>query len=219
MSTRNPDADYDTPDQSIPYALEQWQKLIHTAYPARVESYDPATRRASVFPLLDLVKTDGTTVARAVIADVPVVQPHAGGLGVLMPIKVGDVVQVLVSERGIERFKRTFERSVPEEGFHAEKDAIIQPGYGPLNVTPVDSAAISIQSDDGRVSVRVSLTDGVTVESPDGIVLDGDVRVTGSLAVEGTNVTHQNTNIGRTHRHRGKPATLPPPADFTGTPQ
>ena len=218
MSNRDPDTQYDEPAKSIPWAIEQMLKLVHTAFPARIESYDAATRRASILPLIDLVRsTDGTTLPRAVIADVPVVQPHAGGLGVLMPVKVGDVVQALVNERGIERFKRTFQQSAPEGGMHAEKDAVVQLGYGPLEVTPVDDEAISIQSDDGRVSVRVSLTEGVTVTSPDGIRLEGDVTVTGSLAVDGADVTHKETDIGRTHRHI---ATAPgTPLQTSGPPQ
>lgn len=49
--------------------------------------------------------------------------------------------------------------------------------------------------------VTITIAGGNVTIANANITLDGDVAVTGSLAVAGPNVTHGDTNIGNTHTH------------------
>lgn len=89
-------------------AVERAQRGIRQALPAKVESYDEATRKASVQPLLLEGYTDaaGDRVAEAlpVITNVPIVFPGSGGARVRWPIARGDTVLLIFSSASLDRW-------------------------------------------------------------------------------------------------------------------
>ena len=216
MSNLNPDASYRGPVQAITRFLEGRLMDVHTISVGIVQDFDGAKRRASIQPALDNVKTSGETVQKPLLLDVPVLTHQTKRWLIGLPLEAGDTVLLVYSERGIERFKRTLQRGAPEAGvMHAEKDAIAIPGFGPVGaVTLASDTGVTVQSVDAVTAVIVEDAK-VTVKAA-AIKLDGDVTVTGSVEVEGGNLTHQRTNVGRSHRHAGKPATLP--GEITGVP-
>ena len=147
----------------LQFVLRQWAKAeIHTAMPGLVETYDPATRRARVRAALRLVTTtdtpgvDGDPMDRAPIVNVPVIFPSGGGFTMTFPLPEGSPVLLVMSERGVGDFKRTFEEANPTRGhFFAESDAMAIPGFGPLTVTPFDEEGATLQRDDGTAAVSV----------------------------------------------------------------
>ena len=217
MSNLNPDASYRGPVQAITRFLEGRLMDVHTISVGIVQSFDGAKRRASIQPALDNVKTSGETVQKPLLLDVPVLTHQTKKWLIGLPLEAGDTVLLVYSERGIERFKRTLQRGAPEAGvMHAEKDAIAIPGFGPVGaVTLASDTGVTVQSVDAVTAVIVEDAK-VTVKAA-AIRLEGDVQITGSLEVDGASVEHGGTDIGRSHVHPGKAATLP--TDFTGTPR
>ena len=176
MSNRNREIDYpdnerDTWNFLFAQAIKQ---DVHTALPATIVSYDSSTKRALVQPSIRLVLTgDLGEQPRAPIPDVPVFQPSAGGFAALFPVREGDPVMLIFSERGITQFKERYEESTPDDDApFSPRDAVALLGFGGASVTPKDPAALSIQSEDGGVSVVLSAGE-VRLEAGGNVLLLG----------------------------------------------
>lgn len=86
--------------------------LIRTITPARVVSYDPATERATVQPVLrgrfvDLEEEQITTYLPAPLAARPVLWTSAGDFGVVGELVADQEVTLLVSDRSISEWLQT----------------------------------------------------------------------------------------------------------------
>lgn len=74
----------------------------HTGMPGRIESYDAATRTASVLPLLRAKDWEtGDTFARPVIPSVPVMFPCGGGARIVWEPVPGDEVWLMFASRDL----------------------------------------------------------------------------------------------------------------------
>jgi len=196
MSNKNRDTDYSQLPIAVGFAIDQKIKGLHTALPAHVVEYSPATKRATVKPAIRLRLTNGSTLDRALIADVPVIHPSGGGYMVHLPLAAGDPVMLVFSARGIAKFKSAFKLADPDlESRLSAKDAVAIPGFGALNVAPA-GAGLTAQTEDGASFIEVT-PERVTVKSPGGLVVDGGVAITGGA------VTHNGKNIGDSHAHSG----------------
>ena len=196
MSSKNPEADYSQLAAAVGFAIDQKIKGLHTALPAHIVKYSPASKRATVKPAISLRMTDGSVVPRALIADVPVLHPSGGGYLVHLPLVAGDPVMLIFSERGISKFKKAFAHSPPDlEGRLSVKDAVAIPGCGALSVAPAGDG-LTVQTEDGASFIEVT-PERVTVTAPGGLVINGGVTVAGGA------VTHNGKNIGDDHHHEG----------------
>ncbi len=106
---------------------------LNVCMPARIESYDDATCKASVQPLVKRRYVDeaGTFQAEAlpVITNVPVVMPGSGGVRVKFPISVGDTVLIMFASCSLDRWLALGGLVDPEDGRRgALIDAIAIPG-------------------------------------------------------------------------------------------
>ena len=105
---RDPDARYDRIAQVLDFFFAQKIKALHTTIPGLVTAYDPLTKRANVQPALRMLLADGSEIEKPPILDVPLQQPAHGGHMVHQQVDVGDVVVLLFSKRGLEKFKLTW---------------------------------------------------------------------------------------------------------------
>jgi hypothetical protein len=114
---------------------------LHTAMPARVESYDPATQRADVQPLVKDALPDEEApggvraVSFPVIPGVPVLFPGGGGFRVTWPLQRGDGVLLVFSEVSLDVWKHGPPGEVvdPEAYWrHHLADAVALPGLRPF---------------------------------------------------------------------------------------
>ena len=183
----------------------------HTAAPGIVEEYDPATKRARVSPALAMLEEGGALKDRAVLLDVPVLHPSGGGYVVHLPIAAGDPVMLLFSERGLTAFKQTYARSAPDiDALMSERDAVAIPGFGALEVSPVEPGALCIQREDGTVSIVVTEGD-VTINVPAG----SNVHLGGGggeeLATRSFVARYFNTHVHPSPTGPTGPPTFPAP--------
>ena len=151
------DRDRDLQDATVAFTavFEEFVKDIHTILPGQVVSYDPDTQRAVVTPGYHLHMKDGRVLPRPPIADVPVVWFSAGGHTIHSRLQEGDNVVLMVSERGMDRWKVD---QVPGESsatMFSLKDAMAMPGFPAMSWTRVDYDGLVIQSENGMTSVRV----------------------------------------------------------------
>lgn len=73
------------------------------AYPAIVQSFNPITQTVEAYIAIQQI-VDGQDVTLPVLVDVPVVLPSVQGFHMTMPIKQGDEIVVMFSDRCIDRW-------------------------------------------------------------------------------------------------------------------
>lgn len=183
--------------------LQNFLRGVDDMIPAKVVSYDDATNRAVIKPLVMLGTTDGQKISRAQLSNIPVFRFGGGGFFIRFPVKAGDFgwlkatdrdMSLIMQRGGLEDWPNTLRQ-------HSFSDGMFFPDT--LKSWVIDGAnadALVIQSLDG--SVCVSLHSGkVKIEAAD-IEMVGNVQVTGNVAVTGT-MTNNGTNVGSTHVHSG----------------
>jgi hypothetical protein len=154
--------------QVIMDAIEARLIDVHTAMPGIVDSYDPSTGLASVKPALKRVYLNGDTVDLPVIKRVPVLMPRASGGAayVSMPLKQGDPVTMIFSERSLDVWKSTSGGSTVDPGDprkHHLADAYCFPGgYPTLGATMASATASDVVVVNGSAVLTLK-SDGTTV--------------------------------------------------------
>lgn len=154
---------------------------LHTALPARVESYDASAQVADVTPVLrrTLTTEDGSAVTEALptLRRVRVVHPraHGGGWHLHMPLTAGDFVLLVVLERDPTRWIATGEVSpTPDTRLHHLAHAVAIPGLYPhadrLTDPPTDALVVGREGG-ARLVLK---SDGSVVLYGDGIKLGSD---------------------------------------------
>lgn len=177
MSNINRELDWSQLSTVLDNFHEQRIKTLSTAMPALIEVFDQPSRRARVQPALSLLLTDGTTMRRAPIVDVPVVFPAGGGFSLIFPLAPGDAGMLLFSMRGILEFKRAYMESPPTaDRLFDLSDAVFLAGFGPISLMPATATGTALQTEDGATSLRVEPRDVVAVAP-------GEVSVTGGARV------------------------------------
>ena len=120
----------DVISRSIQHHLDD----VHTCLPGQIVTYDAKNQSAQVKPLIKKTYYNGQVVSLPVIVNVPVGMPSGGGATINMPIKSGDKVLILFSERSLERWLATGEDT--EQGVPRRfdlTDAFAITGFNPLN--------------------------------------------------------------------------------------
>ena len=194
MSQISPEVDYQNVSTVMKFVLEQFSKTFHTAIPGIVENYSSDVRRAQIRPALKLLLSDGTSLSRPPIVDVPVLWPSGGGMNIIFPLEQGDAVMLIFSERGIGQFKGMFSETLPDVvGLFSETDAVAVPGFGALGISPVDSGAACWQDNGGRNyialrpgQVEIETTGDVNIKGARGVEIKSPlVTIRGSVAIYG----------------------------------
>ena len=178
MTSRDPDLSYGADTEAMRFILDQTLKRVHTAIPGVVLSYDTDLRRATVQPGANLLLSDGSTMARPPIANVPILWPSAGGFTLRFPLPARTAVMILYSERDISAFKQTLTAGpLASDRIMADSDAVAIVGFGPVGaVTEAAADGVSLQTDDGDTAVIVEeghitlRADQVTIDYAGGTV-------------------------------------------------
>lgn len=139
---------------------------LHTAMPAVVESYDASTQLAEVVPAImrRFFKPDGTEDKRTFpkISNVPVCFPRAGDHFISFPIKQGDYVLLVFSERSIDQWLEKGDKQDPViTTKHDLSDAIAIAGVYPKTKKLANAHADHIViGHDGPASPRAYFKSG-----------------------------------------------------------
>jgi len=178
---------------ALNFIFEQIMKRLYISIPGIIDSYDPATKRATVHPAIRMQETDGTTTSQSSITNVPVLWPSGGGFTIISPLPAGTPVEIRFSQRGITAFKETFLEEDPGDGIFAKEDCWIIPSFGALTITPASTDGISMQDEaadnfiyieDGDITITstsvVNITASTTNVSGD-LTVGGDIDVTGII--------------------------------------
>ena len=174
--------------------------------PATVVSYDDATNRAVIKPLIMMGTTTGQKISRQSVPNIPVFRFGGGGFFIRFPIKPGDFGWLKANDRDISLMMQRggMEDWPNTQRLHSFSDAMFFPDtLKEWAINGANADAMVIQSMDG--SVCVALHDGrITMTAPQ---LDVDIpqtNWTGNITQEGDFIsTGERTSTG-TITHNGE---------------
>lgn len=162
--------------------------------PAVVVSYDPASNRATIKPLVMIGTTDGSKKSRATVSNIPVFRFGAGGFFQRYPVKAGDFGWLKANDRDISLvLQRGGQQDWPNtKRRHNFSDAMFFPDtIKDWIVAGADLEAMTLQSLDGNSVVSIA---------QDAIELRVGSQV---LRLDESGLTHNGVNIGSAHTHTG----------------
>lgn len=179
---------------------------IDDMLPATVVSYDDATNRAVVRPLIMMGTTSGQKINRASVANIPVFRFGGGGFFIRMPIKPGDFgwlkandrdISLMMQRGGLEDWPNT-------QRLHSFSDAMFFPDT--LKDWLIDGdnvAAMVLQNMSGSVCIALH-EDRITMTAPALDVEIPETNWTGDITQSGNfTSTGERTSTG-TITHNGE---------------
>ena len=130
---------------------------VRVSMPARIVSFDPATKTASVEIGLKMVNADDTQSEYPPLVDCPCLFTRGGGFHLVHPYKAGDKGIVLFSDRCFDGWFQAGQVAPPMDfRVHSMSDAYFIGGADCLdNVSPIVSDAMFIGKDDNSAGVTI----------------------------------------------------------------
>lgn len=208
-------------------ALSKWlREEVDDMLPARVVSYDDATNRAVIQPLVMIGTTSGAKVSRASLPNIPVFRFGSGRFFMRFPIKQNDFGWLKANDKDISLIMQAQGRQEDwpnTERLHDFSDAMFFPDC--VRGWLIDGANVDAavwQSLDGSVCISLH-GDEVNIKAPK-LVADiassttinsPSVTINGAVDINGGSLTHNGINVGDNHIHSGVRSG----PDVTGGPQ
>lgn len=186
--------------------------------PATVVSYDDATNRAVIKPIVMIGTTSGGKVSRAQVAGIPVYRFGGGGFFMRFPIKPGDFGWLKANDRDISLvFQRGGLEDWPNTArMHKFSDAMFFPDTFKQWVISGENADKAVwQSMDGQTCISVG--DGEIKQQVGAVSITVSAAGIAMVSPPGT-LTHNGRNVGDTHTHLGSPTAPLGPVSNTGAP-
>ncbi|MFC0709005.1 Gp138 family membrane-puncturing spike protein [Azorhizophilus paspali] len=181
--------------------LARWLRdKVDDMLPARVVSYDDATNRATVQPMVMVGMTDGSALARPNVASVPVFRYGGGGFFIRFPLRPGDLGWIKANDRDVSLYLQAQQQTRPNtRRSHSFSDGIFFPDtLRQWAIAGGDADALVIQSLDGQTVVALR-QDALHLRQG-----TSQIAVTASAVdITAPLLRHNGVNIGATHVHGG----------------
>lgn len=186
------------------------------AFPGKILSYDAATQRARIRPLVqktirptDELEDEEHYEVMSDLDDVPVIHLKAGNVSIHIPVATGDTVLVIPIFACIAEFLETGESGRPQTSLGGITNCVALPGFyaSTSHINVSNSAALEIRAGGTTITVTNS-----------NVQIDQNVQIGGNLEVGGniealalaSRVAQLETNyLAHTHTVSGG-ATAPP---------
>lgn len=203
-------------------ALRKWLRdFVDDMVPATVVSYDDATGRATIQPLVMVGTTDGAKISRAQLPNIPVFMFGGGGFFIRFPVKVGDFGWLKANDRDISLIMQNGNQGRQQDWpnsqrLHSFSDAMFFPQVArDWVINGANANAAVFQSLDGVAAISVHSDKIVLAVGSSTITLSA--AGIAMISPPGT-LTHNGKNVGDTHRHVGSPTAPTGPVSNTGLP-
>ena len=161
-----------TQTELLEQAKENAMMDVRVSMPARIVSFDPATKTAQVEICLQMVDDDDAAVDYPPLTDCPCLFTRGGGFHVVHPYSAGDSGLVLFSDRCLDGWFESG-KSAPPMDFrvHSMSDAYFIGGADHLeNVSPIVSGAMFIGKDDNSAGIQIGSDGAVTIKGTQFII-------------------------------------------------
>jgi hypothetical protein len=170
----------DEPQESVvPTLLESIKKLVESStmelrvsMPAEVVRFDFRKQQVDVKPFFKRKHSDNTTTEPGIIYNVPVAFPRANEAFISLPLKVGDSVFLIFSDRSLEKWLGSGERDEPgDTRIHHISDAVAIPGCYPFSNSAKVNNANDIIIKNKNMEIRVKPNGHVQLMNKSGVEL------------------------------------------------
>ncbi len=170
----------------------QWQETleesvlnsVETQLPAKIVSYDAATRKAQVQILTNIKNEEDEYLQIPVLLDVPVDIPSGGGFYSHFPLKAGDLGRINIFSKDIDNYK-SFGDSINvdnESNFKNFSNAIFVKDFQPFNKTlaGISNDNLVIGREDGKFLLEFTPDNELKITQDSGIeiFIDKDKQIT-----------------------------------------
>ena len=203
-------------------ALSKWlREEVDDMLPARVVSYDDATNRAVIQPLVMIGTTSGAKVSRASLPNIPVFRFGSGQFFMRFPIKPGDFGWLKANDKDISLIMQAQgqQEDWPNtERLHDFSDAMFFSdcvrGWL-IDGANVDAAVwqsldgtVCISLHDDKVNIKApnliaEIASTTEINSPTVTINSSSTTINGTVAINGGGLTHNGVNVGDSHVHSG----------------
>lgn len=136
--------------------IVNYMSNINTCLPATIETYDPATKKASVKPLLKRT-LNGQEIDTPVIENVPIIFPCTATAVVSLPINTGDGCLLVFSQRSIDDWLSKGGNIAPTDPRLFDlSDAIAIPGLFNFKDSgrTITGENVEIYNDNGKIEIQ-----------------------------------------------------------------
>jgi len=128
LNNRKPDLHY-----LINRSVQNSIAGLNTAMPGIIENFDAEQKTCDVLPALKKEYRNGDIASLPLIQNVPVIFPQTSEAIISLPLKRGDTVLLIFSQRALDEWKKKGETVCPrDKRKHALTDAIAVPGIFPI---------------------------------------------------------------------------------------
>lgn len=166
---------------AVQWAMESGLSDVNTAVPGTVVQYDPASNRAVVRASMPKRLADGSELEAPSVHEVPVAFPAGGGFSLTFPLKPGDGVLLIFSQRSLEGWLSGGTQAPDDPRRFALSDAIAIPGLSATGVT-VDAENATAAWEGGTLSLEPG---GVARMKGSKLVVENDIEVQGKITATG----------------------------------
>lgn len=181
--------------------------------PVKVIKHDRAKRRVTVEHLIDVILTDDHTIPRGTQSEVQTLVLGGGGFVIDFYLPPGSLGWLIAADRDLSIFKQSYKSERPntlrKKSFN---DSLFVPdvmtGY---DVAEEDQQAMVIQSMDGLTKIsltneRIKMTGKKLIQNFDEVEINAtSTTINSNVAINGSSLTHNGTNVGDTHIHKQGP--------------
>ncbi len=120
--------------ESVNSYIDANQSLVNTAMPGKILSYDAATQKAVIVPLIQIQLKNGKCIdfAEFPLQDVPVIFSSTSSSAMTFPLKKDDTVLLIFNQRSIDNWlvSKGTDTVVPDDfRKHDLSDAVAIPGF------------------------------------------------------------------------------------------
>lgn len=171
--------------------IEGKLSAVHTTTIGVIESFDPDKQIADIRPAIKRILTEETrdsiiytSEEYPLLVNVPVVFPGGGDWFLTFPVKKGDECLIFSMERSIGKWKKNGGVQDPS---HYKRKLSFKDAVAMVGIQSQSSSLPSFNADEPELrnrdgSIKLTMTD-------DGMTLEGNLIVTGSLDVANGNFT------------------------------
>lgn len=147
-----------TQTELLEQAKENAMMDVRVSMPARIVSFDPATKTAQVEICMQMVDDDDSAIEYPPLVDCPCLFTRGGGFHVVHPYSAGDSGLVLFSDRCLDGWFESGKTAPPMDfRVHSMSDAYFIGGADHLgNVSPIVSGAMFIGKDDNSAGLQIN---------------------------------------------------------------
>lgn len=189
-----------TQTELLEQAKENAMMDVRVSMPARIVSFDPATKTAQVEICMQMVDDDDSVIEYPPLVDCPCLFTRGGGFHVVHPYSAGDSGLVLFSDRCLDGWFESGKTAPPMDfRVHSMSDAYFIGGADHLgDVSPIVSGAMFIGKDDNSAGLQIN-SDGSLILKGASLQIEPPVTTNSTITSIGQITANGKPLYGHSH--------------------